>query len=207
MEWETVNTGQVRLHHGLGLCIQKYAADSRFTRYLEIGTWNGRGSTVCFAAGFQKRKDTAVLHSLEIHPARIQEASALWASIPSIRILYGRILPDNKTPSFEVISKIHSDIHRDWHAEDLEHFKNSPHINISRFNPEVVLLDGGEYITYFEYLEVKDTAKVLILDDTAVAKCKRIVDELNADPVWTCVAGSFTERNGWHVFERVLPSN
>jgi hypothetical protein len=207
MQWETINTGQIRLHQGLGLCIQKYAADSRFTRYLEIGTWNGRGSTVCFAAGFQKRQDTVILQSLEIQSERMQEASTLWASIPSIRILYGRILPDNKTPSFEVISKIHSDIRQDWHVEDLEHFKNSPYINISSFNPEVVLLDGGEYITYFEYLEVKDTAQVLMLDDTAVAKCKRIVDELNTDPAWTCVAESFTERNGWHVFERVSPSN
>ena len=166
-----------------------------------------RGSTVCFAAGFQGRRDSPILQSLEIQPARIQEAAELWKFTPSIRIMHGRILPDEKTPTFEVVSAIHTDIHRDWHHEDLNHFKNSPYISMSEFNPEVVLLDGGEYITYFEYLEVKGTARVLMLDDTAVAKCKRIVEELNADPAWSCVAGSFTERNGWHVFERVSPSN
>lgn len=207
MKWEEINSGQVRLQHGLGPYIQKYAADSRFTRYLEIGTWNGRGSTVCFAAGFQGRQDNPILQSLEIHPTRVLEASMLWESTPSIRILHGRILPDDKTPTFEIISRVHSNIHLDWHSEDLEYFRRSPYINISKFNPEVVLLDGGEYITYFEYLEVKDIARVMILDDTAVAKCKRIVEELNANPEWTCVAGTFTERNGWHVFERVSPSS
>lgn len=203
MQLETINTGQVRLNQGLGMYIKKYSEDTRFKRYLEIGTWNGRGSTVCFAAGFKNRHDEPILHSLEIHPELVKEATTLWESVPSIRIRYGRILSDEKIPTFEVVSRIHSNIRNDWHSEDLKNFRNSPFINIGRFNPEVVLLDGGEYITYFEYLEVKDTARVLMLDDTAVAKCKRIVEELNSNPQWKCIAGSFTERNGWHVFERV----
>ena len=61
-----LNTGQVQVKSPFGRWIAKYAADPKFSRYLEIGTWNGQGSTCCFYEGFKNRKDTFALQSYEI---------------------------------------------------------------------------------------------------------------------------------------------
>ena len=36
-----VNDGQIKYDSEMGKMIEKYSQDSRFSRYLEIGTWNG----------------------------------------------------------------------------------------------------------------------------------------------------------------------
>ena len=197
------NSGQVRLTQELGQWISKYAADTRFSRYLEIGTWNGRGSTCCFYDGFSKRSDTFALQSYETDLGRFQEAKALWRQIASIRILHGRILPDNKCPTFEEVQHIHSNIELDWHKEDIQNFWSCPHVPMN--NPEVILLDGAEYLTWFEFLFMIETttASVYILDDTMVSKCRKIVEWFSQRPEWKCIA-SGTDRNGWAVFERLL---
>jgi hypothetical protein len=74
---------------------------------------------------------------------------------------------------------------------------------MEKIKPEVVLLDGGEYMTFFEFLKVKEFCKVLILDDTNVKKCKQIVEILSQENSgWKLIDYSYYERNGWHVFEK-----
>lgn len=204
VDWHSMNTGQVKLTHTLGLLAKKYAEDIRFSRYLEIGTWNGGGSTVCFGMGLSSRKDNPVFISLESNIVKVDEAMLLWKDIPYIQIKHGRILDDIGIPTFEMIGTVHSKIEYDWHKDDIINFKSAAYFDALKFNPEVVMLDGGEYMTYFEYLKLKDIAKVFLLDDTSVAKCKRIVEELSSNPEWSLVAGNPYERNGWHVFEKKI---
>jgi len=204
IEWLSMNTGQIKLNTSIGLWAQKYAEDIRFSRYLEIGTWNGGGSTVCFGRGISNRQDNPLFISLETSIEKLNEAKTLWRDIPYVEILHSRILDDNEIPTFEIISKIHSNINNEWHNYDINNFKTAGYFDVNKFNPEVVMLDGGEYITYFEYLKLKDIVKVFLLDDTAVAKCNRIVQELSNNSEWRLVAGNVQERNGWHVFEKKI---
>jgi hypothetical protein len=197
------NTGQIRLTQPLGQWISKYAADPRFSRYLEIGTWNGRGSTCCFYDGFSKRSDPHLLQSLETDRARFKEARGLWKQIESIHILHGRVLPDNKCPTFEEVQRVHSNIQKGWHTEDVRNFWSCPHIPM--FDPHVILLDGAEYLTWFEFLFMIETstASVYILDDTMSSKCPKIVEWFSQHPEWKCIA-SGTDRNGWAIYETDL---
>ena len=197
MNWERENTGQIKLHQRLGYWIQMYAKNESFQRYLEIGSWNGRGSTICFAAGLQHRDPSSfTFDSLEINSSRVAESHSFWKQFPYVNIRYGRILRD--LPN---VRSIHSEIVEDWKADDEKHFHTAPYIDISSYEPEVVLLDGGEYLTYFEYQCLKPYAKVFLLDDTNVAKCKRVVEELEQDKEWTLIERG-DDRNGWAVFQR-----
>lgn len=191
------NTGQVQVQYPFGQLIQRYAEDPRFQRYMEIGSWNGKGSTICVGIGFLARRDTPVLHSLEINRERYTEASAFWEHNPTIRIHHARVLselPDVRT--------VHSSIESEWQADDERSFRGADYLNPEEIAPEVVILDGGEYLTYFEFQKLKQFAKVFILDDTLVAKCKRVDKELSADPDWNLVA-SGTDRHGWAIYERL----
>jgi hypothetical protein len=197
MNWESINTGQIKLNQKLGQWIQRYATDTTFRRYIEIGSWNGKGSTVCFASGFHSRGDDFEFKSFEINEARFQESKNVWKSIPSIQIHHGRILetmPD--------VRNIHANVAEDWQRDDEYHFSRSPYFNVDNYKPQVALLDGGEYITYFEYQRLKPYVTIFLLDDTDAAKCKRIVDELSIDLDWKCI-DSGHERNGWAVFQKV----
>lgn len=49
------NVGQIAREHDIGKIIYNYATDNKFVNFLEIGTWNGLGSTKCFIEGFKNR--------------------------------------------------------------------------------------------------------------------------------------------------------
>jgi hypothetical protein len=196
--WIHLNTGQIKLYQPLGQWIASVASNTLFTRFLEVGSWNGRGSTICFAAGFEKRNTPCLLKSFEINVERANESKAVWnGRMSSIEIIHGRILstlPDVKS--------IHSNIVESWQADDERSFLDSPFIDVSDFKPEVVLLDGGEYITYFEYKLLEPTTHVFLLDDANAEKCRRVCEELTANPKWKLVDRG-DDRNGWAVFQRV----
>ena len=69
---------------------------------------------------------------------------------------------------------------------------------------DVILLDGGEFTTYYEFQLLKDRCNVLMLDDTNGAKCKLIMDEIKADPSWTILVQKNT-RGGFLIAERLHP--
>jgi hypothetical protein len=52
---------------------------------------------------------------------------------------------------------------------------------------DVILLDGGEFTTYYEFQLLKNRCKILMLDDINVDKCKLIVSEILADPTWKII--------------------
>lgn len=200
------NTGQVKLAHPFGQWISKYSADQRFTRYLEVGTWNGCGSTCCFYDGFLRRTDNPVLQSYEIFKARADDAKNIWAPVSSIQIIHGRALKDHECPTYDAVQKVHPVINPQWHSEDIHNFWSCPYVAPN--DPEVVLLDGAEYLTYFEFEKFRhmDSIRVFILDDTRSAKNPHAYRVLSESPEWELVVEG-SDRNGWALFEKVTVSS
>jgi hypothetical protein len=64
---------------------------------------------------------------------------------------------------------------------------------------DLLILDGGEFSTYAEWVTLKDRSKIIMLDDTNVLKCKQIVSESSTSPDYQLLTKS-DERNGFHVF-------
>jgi hypothetical protein len=63
---------------------------------------------------------------------------------------------------------------------------------------DMVLFDGSEFLTYFEYQLLKDKCKILILDDVNTLKSFKIVEDIKADPEkWTILELNHDERNGY----------
>jgi hypothetical protein len=195
------NTGQIQVNSSFGRWIAKYSADPRFSRYLEIGTWNGRGSTCCFYEGFKTRTDTFTLQSYEIMKDRVAEATNVWQGYSPIQIIHGRVLEDHECPTSDAVRAVHPVINSKWHNQDITHFWACKYVPMN--DPQVILLDGAEYLTWFEFEKMIATtqASVYLLDDTQTAKCPKILRWFADHPEWVRVAGSDTERNGWAVYE------
>jgi len=67
--------------------ITKYASNINYKTFLEIGTWNGLGSTRDFANGFKNRKDDYVFYSLECNKEKWMESNKLYTNNNKIHII------------------------------------------------------------------------------------------------------------------------
>lgn len=204
------NVGQITMNCNMGKYLHGVAKDASITSILEVGTWNGRGSTRCIASGLAARDASAppcVFYSLECNPDKCKAAQELYASQPNIHILNEVFLNDQPADIEEIFPELtQSAQYRYWNSVDFDNMKNKPLFLNRNDLPEmfdVVLLDGGEFTTWYEYLAIKDRCKILALDDTNVMKCRRIVQELKAQPErWEIIIEDVAERNGNVVAKR-----
>ncbi len=177
--------------------------------WLEIGTWNGLGTTKCILDGFAERKDInqkPQLASIEIDPILFQAAAQNLQHHPVIscvKFFEGKLFSSKKTtfPTPEQLGEqeqttphffIHYDRERNLYAEATP--------VVPPFAPQVAVLDGGEYSGYLDWIHLdKSELQILCLDDTNTTKNKKVIQELGEE--WTCcVKGD--DRNGWAIYKR-----
>ena len=209
--------GQVGSDSALGRCIQRLASHPDLHRFMEIGTWNGLGSTMRFYDAFRQRNDTDFsLDSLESNRDKYDIAKKLYAHRSAwIRLHHAVITHD--LPSFETIVQevgiAPEDVEsiRTWHHVDVENVRRAPlfippftSASESTFDRvyDVILMDGGECTTYYEFHIVKDWTNILILDDIGTYKCRAIVDLLRKDEEWVEEFADDNDRNGCACFRR-----
>lgn len=196
-----IKTGQINLNTEIGKWISRYAEDTNYNTYLELGTWNGYGSTKCFADGFSKRKDDNYLfYSLECNIDKFNIAKEIYTDFKNIHILNEVFFNNMPKNIYEIFPEIlNNSEFKLWNDIDFENMKDKP-IFLNRPDLpqifDVILLDGGEFTTYFEYQLIKDRCKILILDDTNVPKCRQIVKELKSEPDKWEILMETIERNG-----------
>jgi len=91
-----------------------------------------------------------------------------------------------------------------WNKIDFDNMKDKP-IFFNRIDIpdifDIVLLDGGEFTTWYEYLIIKDKCKILILDDLNTNKCNLIVNDIEQSDIWEVIFKS-DERNGTCAYRR-----
>lgn len=217
--WEDCDKNNYEFHkkHQLGqICndyfsrdITQIASDPQFKTFLEIGTWNGLGSTRAFAAGFKKRspKDDYIFYSLECNSDKCGDAIELYKHNPKMRILNEVIWNEEPSDFYDVFPQIlTSELFKRWNEIDILNMKKCP-LFLNR--PElpqvfdVILLDGGEFTTYHEFQHLKDRCRLLLLDDTNTDKCKLIVEEIKSNPTKWRILRELNVRNGYLIAARL----
>lgn len=211
--------GQINRGSHLGDSIFELASNPMHTSFVEIGTWNGEGSTKCFIDGLVSRSDDEwEFYSLESNRAFFDAAVGYYGEFPEkyrerIHLIHGTILEDcvaaMKDSGFDLDSlRIQGEYKPQYDtflADDLDAYKDCPCVISSL--PEsidVTLLDGGEFTTHAEFLTLVDRTKVFVLDDSHMLKTKKIKSILMDSGEWS-LAAEGAERNGFCIFERHHP--
>ncbi|MFA5255941.1 MAG: hypothetical protein WC419_04530, partial [Candidatus Omnitrophota bacterium] len=70
--------GQIERGSFLGEDLYLLSRYKGFNTFLEIGTWNGRGSTKCFMDGLVARNDKSRLISIEADRSFFDSAGEFW---------------------------------------------------------------------------------------------------------------------------------
>jgi hypothetical protein len=124
-----------------------------------------------------------------------------YKDVPGVHILNEVFLRDMPADIEEIFPELAASAeYRYWNSVDFENMRDKPLFLERKDLPEIfdlVLLDGGEFTTWYEYLAIRDRCKILALDDTNVMKCRRIVEDLKAQPArWEILIEDTQERNG-----------
>jgi hypothetical protein len=202
VDYESNTTGQITPTGKVGQTLIRYINDVKTV--VEIGTWNGLGSTRCFLMGLQTGTS---LFTLETHKEKheIAQKNLVQYMKPDVTFLWGSILrPEDVTDEQTIFPelKTNRDFAR-WHSVDMENLKMSP--NVLSQIPETIdflLLDGGEFTTWYEFkILLPRCTRYIALDDVNVSKCKKIREFLKAHAFWAEVE-YIPERNGFSLFKR-----
>lgn len=200
------NVGQINMDTSFGNYIYNFAKNDKYTTFLEIGTWNGLGSTKCFIEGFKNRNTSYKFYSLECNEDKYTFAKNLYKDIDNVHILNQVLLNDMPDDIYQLFPELlENSTLKYWNDIDFENMKNKTLFLERDDVPEfydVILLDGGEFTTYYEFKKLVNKCKFLLLDDTNVSKCKKIVDELKSSNNWK-ILEDCNERNGFAIFERI----
>lgn len=205
---EAPTSGQITPNTEVGKFIIDLVKRENLSTILDIGTWTGNGSTLCFLTALKDKiydrfisiecnedKYKLALTNLKdlIKPDRDQ---LLWGSVL-------RSIPLERVMAVFPSLSMNSEFCR-WHSVDIQNIERSPYL-IDKL-PEkldLVLFDGGEFTTYFEFeVLFPRCTKYILLDDCNVDKCMKIRQQLQAHPEWKEIA-YIPERNGFSAFMRV----
>lgn len=205
--------GQITRGSPFGEALYSLAATGP-TKWIEIGTWNGLGSTQCILDGFAARSKHGAapapqLLSLETDPCLYNAAETNLASHPArdtVDFRQGKLMPYSLVaaagfPTPEYLGKEEqASPHYFMHYEREKALYESTSPVLPPFLPEVAVLDGGEYSGYLDWLHLeKSELQYLCLDDINATKNRRVVSELG--PEWTRVS-SGNDRMGWAMYKR-----
>lgn len=208
--------GQINLNTEFGRQISNICSNTNYNTFVEIGTWNGEGSTFCFIHGIfnQLRNSTnnnKNFYSVEANKDMHKKASNFYSvrPLPFLHLLYGKVNNSHIMSREEVISHPlfktideHYYIHYD---DEVNSFTNAPYIGDKiPSEVDVVLLDGGEFSTEgdWDFFQNKNV-KVYMLDDVNIIKCSKIRERLLNNKDYKLIAENLNDRNGWSIFEKI----
>jgi len=196
--------GQILRGSNLGELIYNLTKRKDVKDIVEIGTWFGMGSTKCVIDGIIDSNTTKNFVSVELYPEKYNEAiKNLDGYLSHVKLLNGSIIDYDDMFWFN-FDDLDQNIHmRKWYDDDLDKLKTSKNV-LDELSPtiDLLILDGGEFSTYPEWLKLKNRTKIVILDDTNVLKCKKIVEELSNDNNYLSLHIVPNERNGFCIFEK-----
>ena len=210
--------GQMTIGSTAGLVLYKLAKDTDNQVFVEIGTWNGRGSTQCIMEPLLQRIDDCVLYSLEVNREFHNFAKETWnrklrrygtSASAKLKLIWGHVIEDedDNVPTLaEVMKSEHS--HDKWPQYYREFFdaRDAGCPNVISEIPDkidVLLLDGGEFTSYADYQTLKDRSKIIFCDDSARYKCEKVRAELLEDENFRTLYDEPDTRHGFCVFERI----
>ena len=93
-----INKGQIT-NDAFSKNIKNISSDINNKTFLEIGTWNGLGSTKCFVDELVKRTDNYIFYSLECNKEKNSEAKKLYEGLSNIFLL-NEVIFNNQPENF-----------------------------------------------------------------------------------------------------------
>ncbi len=176
-------TGQMDLKSDRGALVYNFISGNEIENVLDIGTWNGLGSTTVLYEGLKSKKKRFEITSIETDKIAYKNALKNLKGKAEITLILGRIidveeLPDIKSIEFEKHGLIPENI--EWFYQDIRRYKKTKNI-LSTLNQsfDFILFDGGEFSTFAEFKKLYKRTKYFALDDVDTYKQYEVLNYID----------------------------
>jgi hypothetical protein len=205
---------EINPNEEFGQLIISIITDYSYSRNIEIGSWDGEGSTLCFVTGMKViESDQKRLDCIEIVPEKFEVLTSRYRDIPWVKPFRGSSVPYDLVSKMDFSSiwdspynKLETDAHevvKSWFKRDLETIRSAASFNYGD-HYDCALIDGGEFTGYEEFKLLREKTSCLILDDVHKAyKCNQAYHELSQDTNWRLIAENPDCRHGYAAFQKV----
>lgn len=203
--------GQINKGSQLGDIIYDMCKQDDIKTIVEIGTWNGMGTTKCiYDSIIENNKMDYSVYSLESNSIFYNQAICNLPKIENFNIILGRIVEvgelinidecDDKF--FQPIS--HKEIVKGWLVDDLRNYEDVK--NVLDQMPDkidLLILDGGEFSSLAEFNKLKDRSTYFILDDTLLIKNNEVANIMRNDSNYDILNDNTSDRNGFLISKKI----
>jgi len=206
---DTERAPEITSSDPFGLAIAQTIRACRVQSVIEVGSWDGRGSTTAIMHALEPMPDRRLV-CIEPDPQRHAELQGTVSGKPWISTVCGRsVSREAMTPkSFEEVwrspynrLRYPEDEVRRWWGEQRGGPGYLETLTDERF--DAALIDGCEFCGWDDYRLLKDRVRVLMLDDVFHAyKCSQAHEHLRSDSQWSCIWSSAFVRNGASIWVR-----
>lgn len=208
---------EIHLNEEFGYNIFQMVVRFDLRQNLEIGSWDGEGSTRCFVEAMKLLPQPKSLHCVEIVPEKFKTLKERYADLDFVHCFNGSSIcyADLLYKDFEEIwnsphnklktSNYSKETVRGWFDRDIQTIKESTSLLSADMDMQYdsVLIDGSEFTGYSEFQLLKNKTRVFFLDDVHKAfKCNEIYHKLKTDPDWYLLLELPNARNGAAIFTR-----
>jgi len=205
---------EITLKTNFGKSIHRTILKYNISSFLEIGAFDGDGSTQVIAKALQCKKRSKIsLVSLEYNVERHKNLVKNTEKFGFVTALNESSVDRNSftlwdfekdvwLSAYNSINYKKEEVSK-WHYYDIEEYKKVEEGFLTRSQEswDAVLIDGGEFCGYDEYRLVKNRTKCFMLDDCYRAfKTNRARKELLVDPDWQLEWENNNDRNGSAIF-------
>ena len=196
--------GQINLDDEAGLHIKNICQREDVNTIVEIGTWNGMGSTFCVYESIKNTEKT--LTSLETWKEMYDFSFDFYRDKKEVSIINGYIsdeLIDFHSLDDSFFNDYNKNLKLSWYNEDLKNINNCKNV-LDQIPKEIdfLILDGGEYSSWEEYLILKDRSKIIFLDDTRPPTIKNFMAREDLLKTRKVIVDNLYIRNGYCIFEK-----
>lgn len=189
--------GQINKDSNLGKIISFLVKRIDVKTIVEIGTWNGLGSTRCILDNLNTSNQT--FYTIESNITMYNQAisnNKYFYNKNNINFLYGRII---ELQDLDIVKLSFTE--NQWLDLDRTNYKNCPFVlDLLPQNIDLLILDGGEFSTFAEFNKLKNRSKIVVLDDCNCRKNKSNLEYLRSSKNYKKLYEDLNDRNGWSVY-------
>ena len=158
--------------------------NSDINNIVEIGTWNGLGSTKMLINLIKDSKKKIHFYSVEADKLCFKAAKKnLQKDIEYVNLILGRVheIDDLSYVNKEIIFNYgYGDKEYEWFIQDLRRYKKLKNV-VTQLPKEIeiLLLDGGEFSGFADFLSLHTRSKFIVLDDISSFKQHNVLGFIN----------------------------
>lgn len=205
--YETQNQrGQINIDQDFGKIIYDLASNAENKTFVDIGTWNGLGSTRCFIEGMKSNIES-VLYTIENNSEKYEHAKSMWASSIkefslNVNFLNGSLIKNDDIDRWLDENKIELDETQQYWLT-IDKANSTKNLIIDCDYIDILLIDGSDYSGYLELILLKDISKYILLDDVKSLKNEMSRKYLLDSNDFELISEDLHSRNGYSVFKKI----